>query len=248
MKRAANALGLAALATLLGQWGPMVTSVAPLRRRALPGLSGISPGRSIALTYDDGPDPASTPLFLDLLDRHQVSATFFLLGAFVETNASLVREMTAAGHELAVHGWDHQCLAWKRPGQLGDQIYRTKATIEDLTGVGVRWFRPPYGVMTGEGLIAAHRAGLNTVLWSAWGRDWSSRATADSIVRQIDRDVEPGGTILLHDTDRTSSPSSWRRTLSASDRLLEQWRDSGVPVRTVSDHLAGTSVLSHGQM
>ena len=241
MKLAANAVGLAVSATLVGQWGPMLTSIAPLRRRALPGLSGIGPGRSIALTYDDGPDPASTPLFLELLDKHRVSATFFLLGEFVDTNASLVREMTAAGHELAVHGWDHQCLAWKRPSQPVDQIYRTKAIIEDLTGVGVRWFRPPYGVMTGEGLVAARRAGLRTVLWSAWGRDWSSRATADSIVHKIDRVVEPGGTVLLHDTDRTSSPGSWQSTLSASDRLLTQWRDSGVPVRTLSDRLAATS-------
>jgi len=231
---AATAVGVAA------EWGPMLTSIPHLRRAALPRLSGLSTRHHIALTYDDGPDPASTPLFLKLLERHQVSATFFLLGEYVARNRSLVIEMSSAGHELAVHGWNHQCLAWK-PSQLADQLRRTRHTVEDLTGVPVQWFRPPYGVITGRGQLAARQAGLTPVLWSAWGRDWTRRATPESIATKVFQSIEPGGTVLLHDTDRTAAPGSWRGALTASELMLNRWRALGVPVGPLREHWANSA-------
>lgn len=228
-----------AAATVLGasaEWGPLLTSIPHLRRAALPGLSGVSTRHHIALTYDDGPDPTSTPMFLNMLERHQVSATFFVLGEFVARNRSLVIEMSAAGHELAVHGWDHQCLAWKPPGQLADQLRRCQHTVEDHTGVPVHWFRPPYGVITGRGLLAARQVGLTPVLWSAWGRDWTRQATPASIATKVFRSIKPGGTVLLHDTDHTSAPGSWRGTLTASELMLNRWRAQGVPVGPLREH------------
>lgn len=224
------------MVTAAAEWGPMLTSIPHLRRAALPGLSGLSANNHIALTYDDGPDPASTPLFLEMLEAHGVRATFFVLGAFVARNRSLVIEMSSAGHELAVHGWDHQCLAWKPPGRLAAQLRRTRHTLEDLTGVPVHWFRPPYGVITGRGLLAARQAGLTPVLWSAWGRDWTRRATPESIATSLLRSINPGGTVLLHDTDRTAAPGSWRGTLAASELMLDRWRNQGVPVGPLREH------------
>ncbi|MGZ4472442.1 MAG: polysaccharide deacetylase family protein [Nocardioidaceae bacterium] len=155
----ARVLGVAAAAAVV-QLAPALTSVAPLRRAALPRLAGIGGRRHIALTYDDGPDPVSTPAFLGLLDAYDVRATFFLLGAHVEENRSLVREMAAAGHELAVHGWDHRCLAWKRPGRLADELRRTRDLVAEIGGRPVRWYRPPYGVLTAGG--TARRAAGGT--------------------------------------------------------------------------------------
>lgn len=129
--RTACLLGAAGLAA---QWGPALTSIGPLRRRIMPKLAGIASSADVALSYDDGPDPKPTPQFLDLLASYDVSATFFLLGSAVAGNATLVKEMAGAGHELAVHGWDHQCLAWKRPGLLTDELRRIQHTVEDLTG------------------------------------------------------------------------------------------------------------------
>lgn len=237
-------LGAAALGAALVQWAPALTSAPQLRRAVLPGLSGMTAGPHLALTYDDGPDPVSTPHFLSLLERYDVRATFFLLGAHVAGNASLVRDMADAGHELAIHGWDHGCLARKRPGRLAGELARARAVVEDVTGGPVSRYRPPYGVLTGEGLLAARRAGLRTVLWSAWGRDWSARATPDSIVAKVSAPLRPGGTVLLHDTDRTSSPGSWRRTLAASDRLLDAWAAAGLPVGTLAEHAAGRPMLA----
>jgi peptidoglycan/xylan/chitin deacetylase (PgdA/CDA1 family) len=232
MSTASTVLASAALAQL----APAITSLAPLRRRTMPLLAGTSPLPHVAWTYDDGPDPRSTPLFLELLDRHGVSATFFLLGKHVEGNVGLVREMSAAGHELAVHGWDHGCLALKRPGVVTGELRRTREAIEDVTGSPVTWYRPPYGVLTAEGVLAARRTCLRSVLWSTWGRDWSASSTPASIARKVTRVLRPGGTVLLHDTDRTAAPGSWRNTLAASDLLLQDLARQGVAVGPLRDH------------
>lgn len=230
-----------ALVALAGAAGvaaylPAVASIEPVRRALTPRLlprrlSDPRPHGAVALTFDDGPDPASTPAFLELLARYDRRATFFLLAEHVRPNAGLVAEMAAAGHELAVHGWDHTCTAWKRPGSLADELRRARDLIKEVSGSAVAWYRPPYGVLTTETLVAARRAGLDTVLWSAWGRDWETRATGERIARTVRSRLGPGGgTVLLHDTDRTSAPGSWTRTLAAAEELLSEWAGSSLEV------------------
>ncbi len=215
---------------------PSIGCLTPLRRRLLPRLAGVSHRHHIALTFDDGPDRRTTPLFLELLEARGVTATFFLLAAHAEREPGLVRKMVAAGHELAVHGWEHDCLALRAPGGLAEELLRAREVVEDVSGSEVRWYRPPYGVMTGEGLYAARRAGLRTVLWSSWGVDWSRDSTPSSIVDTVSRSVRPGGTVLLHDTDRTAAPGSWRRTLEATAVLLERWARADVLVGPLREH------------
>jgi peptidoglycan/xylan/chitin deacetylase (PgdA/CDA1 family) len=210
--------------------------VGPLRRRVRPTLAGISGLAHVALTFDDGPDPASTPSFVALLETWDCRATFFLLGQHVARNAGLVRDLADRGHELAVHGWDHRCVLRSGEAALVDDLRRTAATIEDLTGGPVTWYRPPYGVLGTHALRAARVAGLRTVLWSAWGRDWERRATPSRIVASVERTLRPGGVVLLHDTDRTSAPGSWQRTLVATEVLLSRWREAGLRVGPVGDH------------
>jgi peptidoglycan/xylan/chitin deacetylase (PgdA/CDA1 family) len=199
-------------------------------------LRGHGPADHVALTFDDGPDRVSTPLFLDLLASHRVTATFFLLGQYAVGEPGLVRRMHDAGHELAVHGWDHRCLAFRRPGQLHGELVQTLELLERLSGVRPVRYRPPYGVLTPEALVACRRLSLQPVLWSAWGRDWTRRATPASVVRTLDRGRVRGGTVLLHDTDRTSAPDSWRRTLAATELLLERWQREGVSVGPLAEH------------
>lgn len=220
---------------------PALAALGPVRRALTPllvarSLSGLGRSDHVALTFDDGPDPASTPAFLDLLAKHGRRATFFLLGGHVAANAGLVAEMAAAGHELAVHGWDHTCTAWKRPGALADELRRARDLIEAVGEQPLRWYRPAYGVLTTETLVAARRAGLDTVLWSAWGRDWEARATGERVAGTVRRQLRPGGTVLLHDTDRTSAPGSWLRTLTATEALLDEWSTAGIDVGPLAEH------------
>jgi peptidoglycan/xylan/chitin deacetylase (PgdA/CDA1 family) len=214
----------------------LVAGIGPLRRRVSPTLAGLGDPSHIALTYDDGPDPASTPAFLRLLEQSGHRATFFVLGEHAARHAGLVREMVAAGHEVGVHGWHHRCVAGIRSPELTDDVRRTVDVIENLTELPVRWYRPPYGVLSPTALRVASEAGLQTVLWSAWGRDWERRATPQRIVSSVERTLRPGGTVLLHDSDRTSAPGSWHATLAASERLLGRWAATPAVVGPLQDH------------
>lgn len=198
---------------------PSLSAVGPLRRRWLPRLAGVAPGSHVALTYDDGPDPRSTPAILDLLARHDRRATFFVLGAQAQAAPALVGRLAAEGHEVAVHGWTHHCTQLLRPGMLTRQLRDARSCVEDLTGAPVCWYRPPYGVMSLEAHRACRTLGLGPVLWSAWGRDWERTATPGRIAATVLRTLRPGGTVLLHDTD-LHGREDWRRTHEATRILL----------------------------
>lgn len=231
----AGAAGAAAL-TLTLQAGPAVTALAPVRRRLSPRLAGIGRPDHIALTFDDGPDPASTPQFLSELDRLGWKATFFMLGSMARLSGGLAGEVAAAGHEIAVHGYVHRAQFWRRPRAVIDDVQRARDTLAELTGTSPRWLRPPFGTMSGAAPEAAHRAGLDLVLWTAWGRDWRREATPRSVVADIETDLEPGATILLHDSDCTSAPGAWRSALGALPLLAERWNRLGWTVGTLAEH------------
>ncbi len=221
-----NRFGLGAVAAVAGvtfsavQAAPAVTAIGPWRRRLLPRLSGAGPTAHIALTLDDGPDPTSTPVFLDLLAEHARRATFFVLGAQAVNHPHLLRRMVDEGHEVAIHGWTHHCTLARPPGLLHRELRRARDSVEDLTGSTVAWYRPPFGVLSTEVLLVCRTLGLTSVLWTAWGREWERSATPPRIVSSLQATLRDGGTILLHDTDLHSPHGDWRRTLEATDTLL----------------------------
>jgi peptidoglycan-N-acetylglucosamine deacetylase len=215
---------------------PALTAWGRGRRALLPELAGIgTPGR-VALTFDDGPDPRSTPLFVAELDRLGWSATFFVLGDMVRRNPSMVADLLAAGHEVGLHGDRHRAHIRRTPTDVVDDLRRSYDTIAEAGGVAPVWFRPPHGYLSAGSLIGAHRLGVRTVLWTAWGRDWTASATPRSVTETIWRDLRPGGTILLHDADCTSAPDSWRSALGALPLLHERLAAQGRRVGTLRDH------------
>jgi peptidoglycan/xylan/chitin deacetylase (PgdA/CDA1 family) len=166
-----------------------------------------------------------------------VRATFFLLGTMVVRHPDLPRRILDAGHEIGVHSWDHRNHLRHLPGpRTSDQLARTVDLLEGGTGVRPRWFRPPYGALTAADLAAATALRLQPVLWTAWGRDWEERATPASVLRLVTRDLRGGGTVLLHDSDCTSAPLSWRATLGAVPPLLDWCADRGLEVGPVGEH------------
>lgn len=239
MTAARSAAVLAAAGIAAGAAGHAAPALSSLRfvRRCWPTLAGIGAADQVALTFDDGPDPVGTPRFLDVLAERRVHATFFVLGRMLTAAPSLASEITAAGHELAVHGWEHRNLLLRGPRATRDDIARTRDLITDLTGRAPVWWRPPYGVVSGAGLIAARRAGLHPVLWTAWGRDWEARATRNSVVKTARRNLSGGGTVLLHDSDCTSAPGSWRTTLAALPDLIDLCDSHGWRVVPLREHL-----------
>ncbi len=215
---------------------PSVATVARLRRRWLPGLSGTGARASVALTFDDGPDPASTPAFLDALDDLGWTATFFMLGSMVRRAPEIAAQVASAGHEVAVHGDQHRSHLWRSPRDVATDLERATTTIVEATGRQPTWFRPPYGVLSTGSLVAARRLGLKTVLWTTWGRDWRAEATPASVATDVGSDLAPGGTVLLHDSDCTSAPGAWRSALGSLPALAELFADRGLQPGPLGAH------------
>jgi peptidoglycan/xylan/chitin deacetylase (PgdA/CDA1 family) len=215
---------------------PALLSWQGLRVRVAPKLAGIGAGDHVALTFDDGPGRGSTPAFLDRLAARRVRATFFMLGSQIRQNAVLACEVAAAGHEIALHGYDHRCLLIRSPEAVRDDLRRGYDTIGGLIGVVPRWWRPPYGVLTRTSLRASGQLGLQPVLWTAWGRDWTRSATAGSVYVRVRRDLRGGGTVLLHDSDFTAAPGSWRSTLGAIDQVIDRCAEQGWRIGPLADH------------
>ncbi|MFF4753444.1 polysaccharide deacetylase family protein [Streptomyces sp. NPDC002514] len=215
----ASAAVLPALAAVHA--APALSTFGPLRNTVMPRLAGQGRPDHVALTFDDGPDPLSTPYFLGLLAARGARATFFLLGSMLARSPGLAREMAAAGHEIAVHGWHHRPLLVRGPRATYDDLARARDAVADVTGRPPLLFRPPYGVMTTAAHLACRRLGLTPVLWTCWGEDWRRRATPRTVQDTVLRDLRGGGTILLHDSDCTSAPGSWRTTLRALPRILD---------------------------
>ncbi|MBB5826467.1 polysaccharide deacetylase family protein [Micromonospora carbonacea] len=235
-RRCALALAGAAAVAVAAHAGPATTAVGPVRRRFLPRLDGAGPPGRIALTFDDGPDPESTPRFLDVLAAHRTRATFFVLGTMLVRSPWLAADLVAGGHEVAVHGWEHRNLLGRGPLATYRDLARTRALVEAATGRAPRFFRPPYGVLTGPALLASARLGLTPVLWTRWGRDWTAAATPDSVFDTVTARLAGGDTVLLHDADCAAAPGAWRATLAALPRLLAECRRRGWTVGPLGAH------------
>ena len=229
-----RALAAGTAAAVAVQAAPLLVHAPPLRR-LWPRAVGLQPAGYVALTFDDGPDAASTPQFLDLLERRGVTATFFLLGEMLQRFPGVAERMADAGHEIAVHSWDHRSHLLRVPGPpTSDQLARTADLVERVTGQRPTLFRPPYGHLTAGGVRAARAAGLQPMTWTSWGRDWAASATPGSVVRTVGAGRVDGGTVLLHDSDCTSAPGAWRSALGALPVLLDDWAERGLTVGPVT--------------
>lgn len=215
---------------------PALGGVSPIGVRVTPSLVGVGRDGHVALTFDDGPDPESTPAFLSALDELGWKATFFMLGEMVRRWPGVAADVVAAGHEVGVHGDVHANMLRRTPRRAAADVNAAYDTIAAATGVRPRWFRPPFGILSYSSLQSARRLGMRTVLWTTWGRDWRREATPQSVTADVLRRYVDGGTVLLHDSDCTSYPGSWRSALGALPRLADELAARGLTVGPVGDH------------
>jgi peptidoglycan/xylan/chitin deacetylase (PgdA/CDA1 family) len=222
--------------TALVHAGPGLPGLYPAGMHVVPSLHGRGRQGHVALTFDDGPDPVSTPAFLAALDRLGLRATFFMLGALARQSPGLAADVAAAGHEIAVHGDEHRNMMRRSPWSAADDIRRARDTLGDITGAEMRFFRPPFGTVAFGALWGARRAHLRLVLWTNWGKDWRDDASPQSVADEVLRREVDGGTVLLHDSDRQSDPGSWRHALGALPLLAEAFEARGLEVGPLRDH------------
>ena len=228
------AAGAAALA--VAQAGPGITGLGPVRRILFPRLAGQGDPAHVALTFDDGPDPESTPMFAEVLADRGIRATFFMLGRMVAAAPELAGNLAAAGHEIGVHGWDHRYLPLRGLRETRTDLRRATDLIASVTGTRPTLFRPPYGVLSGPALVAARELGLTPLLWGAWGREWTAGSTPESVFQTLAGDLDGGVTVLLHDSGCTSPPGSWQAGLGALPLLLDACERRGLRVGPVREH------------
>lgn len=189
---------------------------------------------TIALTFDDGPNPAATPALLDLLDAHSVRATFFLIGAHVRACPALAREVSERGHTLGNHTDTHPALPLLSGRKIAAQLARCDEAIEAATQKTPRWMRPPYGfrspLLNG---IVKRRHGARVVMWSRLARDWNPQPAA--CVTQRLRLVRGGDIVLLHDGDHRWTGGDRRHTVDALATWIPRWKDAGLRMVTLDE-------------
>jgi peptidoglycan-N-acetylglucosamine deacetylase len=185
-------------------------------------------GEGVSITFDDGPHPQGTPAVLEILREAGAPATFFLAGEQVERRPALAAEIVAAGHRVELHCHRHRNQLRLTPRMLLEDAERARAAIEAASGQEIADYRPPYGIFSAAGLRAVRSRGWRPLLWSRWGRDWSRRATPDSIARRASAGARAGDILLLHDADYYSAPGSWIRTVAALPAILETLEARGL--------------------
>lgn len=184
----------------------------------------------IALTYDDGPNDPDTFRLLEVLAKHNVRATFFMIGRFVRQRPEIARAVAAAGHLIGNHTMTHPLLLIRPPRIVRQQLRDCNAALEDALGTSVRWFRPPHGGRRPDVLRTARELGLTPVLWNAMGYDWkptTPEAVERNVLRSFRKNIRRGyaTNALLHDGGQAALGQDRRHTIAATDRLISLWRD-----------------------
>ncbi|WP_183163770.1 polysaccharide deacetylase family protein [Alteribacter keqinensis] len=185
--------------------------------------AGGVPKKQVALTYDDGPHSEHTTELLRHLDEFDAKATFFLLGSHVESHPSIVKEISASGHEIGNHTWNHPDLTTLEPDQVAKEIQATNEIIYKVTGEKPTVFRPPYGASddtVGQALTEPE------ILWTLDTFDWQTESP-EEITKVVMSEVTDGSIILLHDIHE--------RSIKASRIILEELKEEGYEFVTVSE-------------
>lgn len=180
--------------------------------------------RVAALTFDDGPHPVHTPRLLDVLERHGVRATFFMVGDRARRHPGIVERAAAAGHTIANHSWNHPSFVYVSGRARWRQI---RSCQRALAPHGARLFRSPGGHQTPRSVLDARILGFTVIGWDIDPRDYTDRS-ADEIAGHVARELRPGSIVVLHDSiyhdpsiDRTPTLEAVDTILSSADRDYE---------------------------
>jgi peptidoglycan/xylan/chitin deacetylase (PgdA/CDA1 family) len=191
--------------------------------------------RSVALTFDDGPDPDFTPLVLDALAAAEIRATFFFVGRHASAHPELVTRARAEGHRIGTHSQNHTNADGARPRALIDDYRSGRACVEKILGSPVKLFRPPQGRISPAAVWALRWLSLDVWLWTLDPEDWRSETTANAILQRM-KGIVPGDVVLLHDGTAHPGPevaSDRSATVAALERIGDLVRGRGLTFATL---------------
>lgn len=212
-------------------------------------LHSTSSPNQLALTFDDGPNPAITPKLLDLLDRYRAKATFFVVGKFVRECPALLKEIYSRGHILGNHTDSHPNLFFCGPQETNFELHRCSEAIRNITWASPQWFRPPFGFRSPWLGEIVHSQNMRMVTWSLLPGDWRAKPVdwlkqrMQPVAANAKRPASSsapsskshGGDILcLHDGDFRHLNADRSRTLAALEFWFPRWRDLGLQFVTMN--------------
>jgi peptidoglycan-N-acetylglucosamine deacetylase len=198
-------------------------------------FTGLKAGtRQLALTYDDGPNDPHTFRLLEVLVRHNVQATFFLIGRYVSRRPDIARELAQAGHVVGNHTFSHPNLIFASPLQTRMQLEDCEHALTDAVGEHSKLFRPPFGGRLPSTLKIARALGLEPVMWNVTGRDWKGKP-AEYVERRVCGQIRGGDVILLHDGCHEAFGADRSQTVIATDRLIARYKSEGYEFVTVPE-------------
>lgn len=201
-------------------------------------------GKKIALTYDDGPNPEQTPLLMEVLQRFDAHATFFLIGKWAEREPALIRELVAAGHAIGNHTYTHPTMPLLSKGGVREELARCRAAVE-ASGVsftdqdGKAMMRPPYGRRRPATLKTMREEGYVPVTWSITCFDWRKASWwSEKKIAAHAAKAGEGDVILLHDGCNLEPAADRSRSIEATRETLERFTAEGYRFVTIPELVA----------
>lgn len=233
-----------------GSCGAIAASVAGYQSMAPTGqwygrtFTGLKPGaRQLALTYDDGPNDPHTLRLLEVLARHNVKATFFLIGRYVKQRPDIARELVRAGHVVGNHTFSHPNLIFASARETAIQLRDCERALTDAVREHSRLFRPPFGGRRPATLKIARALDLEPVMWNVTGWDWKAKP-ADYVATKMIQQIRGGDVILLHDGSHQSFGADRSETVIATDRLIARYKSEGYEFVTVPEMMGKQAISS----
>jgi peptidoglycan/xylan/chitin deacetylase (PgdA/CDA1 family) len=190
--------------------------------------------RQIALTYDDGPNDPHTLRLLEVLAKHNVHATFFMIGRYVQQRPEIVREVVTAGHVIGNHTFTHPLLTLRSAAQIRQEISNCRSALQDAIGDHSNLFRPPFGGRRPATLRIARELGLEPVMWNVTGYDWNAPPSA-MIEQKVAKQIRGGDVILLHDGGHKQMGADRSQTVLATDGLIAKYQAEGYRFVTIQE-------------
>lgn len=205
-------------------------------------FTGLTSGsKKLALTYDDGPNDPHTLRLLEVLARHQIHATFFLIGRYVRQRPDIARQILQAGHAIGNHTFSHPNLVFLSSAGTRAELQQCEQALYDAVGQHSRLFRPPFGGRRPSTLRIARHLSLEPVMWNITGWDWSGKPSG-YIEQKVRKNIRGGDVILLHDGGHATFGADRSQTVLATDRLIARCKAEGYEFATVPA-LIGQTVL-----
>jgi peptidoglycan-N-acetylglucosamine deacetylase len=196
-------------------------------------FTSLPPGtKQLALTYDDGPNDPHTLRLLEILARHNLHATFFMIGRYVRERPAIAREVLKAGHVIGNHTFTHPLLTLTSAAGIRRELSECAAALADVIGEHSNLFRPPFGGRRPAVLRIARELGLEPVMWNVTGYDWDAPPAAE-IESKVTSQIRGGDVILLHDGGHRQMGADRSQTVLASDQLISRYKSDGYEFITI---------------